>query len=141
MTPESNEDLVRWALHTSASSRQEHYAALEALVAERDEYQEEVFRLASLNDGLVAERDRLAAQLAAAERERDEALHAEDVAERYREAAEARVAALTEALREIADEADTGYGVSPEYHGLAEHHAAIARAALAAADRPEGTTP
>jgi hypothetical protein len=46
--------------------------------------------------GYRADRDRLDARVREAEKERDEALHAEEVAERYREAAEARVKELEE---------------------------------------------
>lgn len=68
--------------------------------------------------------DQLCARLAAAERERDEALHAEDVAERYREAAETRVAALTTASGRVRS-ADRSRGIS-----VLTQEAEIALAAL-----------
>lgn len=106
-------------------------------------------------DALVAEREALAARLAEAERQRDNLEAALRSEMRFGESLRARVAALTEALRPLTrwDFYACQYIVGLEHDGHAlvglhvEDRDAIieqiqfARKVLAAADRPEGTTP
>ena len=138
-----------------------------ALVAERDEalaraacQLEASMRLKS---EWVAERDALAARLAEAERQasndRAELRYWRQKRDEARETAEARVAALTTRLEELRDvpeamDSCVEYMEQAERHGLnawsvaattVKAHCVVTaedvRAALAAADRPEGTTP